>query len=67
MSTAVGPIVVGISDMLFGKLCQLSFEEYSPSRGADESDDTIKRLRKEITELRRIRNELENLCSGSIL
>jgi hypothetical protein len=67
MTTAPGPIIVGISDMIFETLCTLKREQYCPHSDADVMDECIKACETRIKTLRRIREELENTLSGALL
>jgi hypothetical protein len=39
-------------------------EQYSPSKGPDESDDYIKEHKEWVVKLRKLREEFENLVTG---
>jgi hypothetical protein len=57
-------LIDGISREISKRLRQLCQEESHPVLAVDDSDDTMKRLRFEISELRTIRVQLEETFSG---
>jgi len=60
----IGRVVVDLSSLILKTAEAVGDEQCRPSHEADEMDDFITRGKHQVKELRRIREEFENLCTG---
>lgn len=58
--------VANLSKLIIMNLTGASFRQYFPTGNPDNDDDTIEIGQKRAAELRRIREEFENVASGII-
>ena len=63
----LGPVIVGISEMIFTASREFAQEQANPRLDPDASSEYIAERKNFILELRRIRNELENLYTGAFV
>lgn len=68
MSTqAYVAVIENLSELIYNTLQTLKNEQYCPRSDADAMDETIAGCAKKVKELRRIREEFENIATGALL
>jgi hypothetical protein len=66
MNVVEQAVVNSLSEQIFATLSRVGSENVNPVFGADQSDEVIKINTHKAKELRRIREEYENLMTGAI-
>lgn len=63
-STVVNDVIHGLDELILRNLKGVAQEQYFPCPDADEMDDRIALGKKRAKELRRLREEFEDICTG---
>jgi hypothetical protein len=67
VSAAPGPVINGLSEIIYETCQAVAREQYFPTRDADAMDDFIKQGRDKIITLRQLRTMFEDTMTGVLL